>query len=109
MMKSTLSKTPLIALASLFLCAVAPQFALAESKAATEVVAALPTDGDFKKLDVNADNKVSLKEAVKDKALATNFDMTDANKDGNITHDEYASYKAAVKGIDTTPAATTTQ
>ncbi len=54
-----------------------------------------PTDADFKKLDGNADGKISLKEAVKDKTLATQFDLTDANHDGMLAADEYANYKAA--------------
>jgi hypothetical protein len=72
-------------LAGLFLC-LSAQTALAEA----------PADADFKKLDVNSDAKISLKEAVKDKTLATSFDMTDANKDGNISVEEYAGYKAAM-------------
>ena len=54
-----------------------------------------PADADFKKLDGNADGKISLKEAVKDKTLATQFDLTDANHDGMLAADEYANYKAA--------------
>jgi hypothetical protein len=102
MLNLTISKSPyykalaITSLASLFLCGVAPQLALAETNAPVKIAAAeAPADADFKKLDSNSDSKISLKEAVKDKALATNFDMTDANKDGNITAEEYASYKAA--------------
>ena len=62
---------------------------------ANMIVAEAPADADFKMLDVNSDQKISLKEAVKDKTLATSFDMTDMNKDGNITPDEYSSYKAS--------------
>jgi biopolymer transport protein ExbD len=58
-----------------------------------------PADADFTKLDVNADGKVSLKESVKDKSLAGSFDAVDANKDGSVTADEYAGYKAA-KSMD---------
>ena len=54
-----------------------------------------PADADFKKLDGNGDGKISLKEAVKDKTLATQFDLTDANHDGMLAADEYANYKAA--------------
>lgn len=64
-------------------------------------VAEAPADADFKMLDVNSDKKISLKEAVKDKSLATSFDMSDMNKDGNITPDEYSSYKAStMKSLD---------
>ena len=57
--------------------------------------AKLPVDADFKKLDVNGNAKISLKEAVKDKDLSLSFDMADTNKDGNIGSDEYANYKAS--------------
>ena len=108
MLKSNITKLPvktspvktlaITSLASLFLFGVAPQLALAETVAPDKLVAAeAPADADFKKLDSNSDAKISLKEAVKDKTLATGFDMTDANKDGNITADEYASYKAAMQ------------
>ena len=67
-----------------------------------------PSDEDFKKLDANKDGKVSLKEAVKDKNLAGQFDVTDANHDGMVSADEYANYKAvlAVKITETIPATT---
>lgn len=108
MLKSNITKLPvktspvktlaITSLASLFLFAVTPQMALAETVAPAKIVAAeAPADAEFKKLDSNSDAKISLKEAVKDKTLATGFDMTDANKDGNITADEYASYKAAMQ------------
>lgn len=66
-----------------------------------------PADEDFKKLDANKDSKVSLKEAVKDKTLAAQFDATDANHDGMISTDEFASYKAnvALKATDSAPVA----
>ena len=113
MLKSTISKLPLKAvtvttLASLFLFGATSQLALAETVAPAKIAAAeAPSDTDFKKLDLNSDAKISLKEAVKDKTLATSFDMTDVNKDGNITAEEYASYKAAthMNGSDAAPAA----
>ena len=55
-----------------------------------------PTDSDFKRLDSNGDGKLSLKEAVKDKALAAQFDAIDVNHDGMIALDEYAAYKATL-------------
>jgi uncharacterized lipoprotein YajG len=69
-------------------------------------LAKAPADDDFKKLDANKDGKISLKEAVKDKALASSFDAIDANHDGMVSADEYASYKAAlaVKSTEAVPA-----
>ena len=64
-----------------------------------------PIDPDFKRLDGNGDGKLSLKEAVKDKALATQFDATDANHDGMLAADEYANYKAASAIKSTEPSA----
>ena len=66
-----------------------------------------PADADFKRLDGNGDGKLSLKEAVKDKALATSFDATDINHDGMIAADEYASYKTAAAPKTTEPSAVT--
>lgn len=66
----------------------------ADAKPADAMIKA-PADEDFKKLDGNSDGKISLKEAVKDKSLATQFDLTDANHDGMLAADEYANYKAA--------------
>lgn len=57
--------------------------------------AKLPVDADFKKLDVNGNTKISLKEAVKDKDLSLSFDLADTNKDRNIGPDEYANYKTS--------------
>jgi|GEM_PF-536869 len=56
-----------------------------------------PVEADFKLLDVNNNYKISFKEAVKDKDLSVNFDAIDKNKDGNISPDEYSSYKASQK------------
>ena len=86
---------------------------VAEAKVAatseTDLSAKAPADEDFKKLDANKDGKVSLKEAVKDKALASQFDATDINHDGMVSADEYISFKAAsaAKITETAPAATT--
>lgn len=78
----------------------------AEIKAA-DPMAKAPSDADFKKLDGNSDGKISLKEAVKDKSLASAFDATDANHDGMIAADEYANYKAASAIKGTEPSAVT--
>ena len=64
---------------------------------AKAVIAKAPTDQDFKALDTNSDGKISLQEAVKDTALATQFNATDVNHDGAITADEYALYASNTK------------
>lgn len=61
-------------------------------------------DADFKKLDSNGNTKISLKEAVKDKDLSLNFDMTDANKDGNVSPEEFTTYKISKNLGATSPA-----
>lgn len=68
------------------------------------------SDTDFKKLDGNADQKISLKEAVKDKGLAAQFDANDANHDGTLSVDEFTAYKnsLASKSMDALPTATPT-
>lgn len=96
---STFNKASIALIAGISLISLAIPYAMAES-ASKNIVAEAPSDADFKKLDMNGDKKLSLKEAVKDKNLATSFDMTDMNKDGSITPDEYASYKASMKSLD---------
>jgi Ca2+-binding EF-hand superfamily protein len=65
-------------------------------------------DNGLKKLDVNQDGKISLKEAVKDKVLTSQFDATDTDHDGMVSTDEYANYKAtsSVKNTNTVVAPT---
>ena len=99
----SLKNIVLSALTTMFLFGATAQVIAAEAEkvaadAATKDMKA-PADADFTKLDVNADGKVSLKESVKDKSLSSSFDVVDANKDGSIAGDEYASYKAA-KSMD---------
>jgi Ca2+-binding EF-hand superfamily protein len=101
---SAFNKAALTLIASLSLISLAVPYAMADSKI-KEMVTETPVDMDFKKLDINSDKKLSLKEAVKDKALANRFDATDINKDGAITPDEYASYKAASMPANTPDAA----
>lgn len=78
--------------------------AFAETKAIDTNKADLATvkanEADFKKLDANADGKISLKEAVKDKALANVFDVTDSNHDGMVSMDEYLNYKSALTSMN---------
>lgn len=73
-----------------------------------EVITKAPVDPDFKKLDANSDGRISLKEAVKDRNLAFQFDATDANHDGMISADEYAGYKASLSAKSTDTATSVT-
>lgn len=91
---STFNKASIMVVTGICLASLTIPYAKAETKM-KDVTTEMPADADFKKLDVNSDKKISLKEAVKDKSLVTNFDMADMNKDGNIAPDEYASYKAS--------------
>lgn len=69
--------------------------AAGSTAAPTATQVAAPADADFKKLDGNADGKLSIKEAGKDKTLASVFEKVDANQDGMVSTDEYATYKVA--------------
>ncbi|HEY0563159.1 MAG TPA: EF-hand domain-containing protein [Methylophilus sp.] len=53
-------------------------------------------DVEFKKLDSNSDQKISQKEAIKDKSLSTQFDISDMNHDGALSLDEYVTFKTNV-------------
>jgi hypothetical protein len=79
-----------------------------DSSAKASVKATASVDDDFKKLDANKDGKVSLKEAVKDKALASQFDAVDINHDGMLSVDEFISFKTALstKALESAPAPT---
>lgn len=65
------------------------------------VIAKAPADQNFKALDINDDNKISLQEAVKETPLATQFNSIDVNHDGVITADEYALYASTAKEATT--------
>lgn len=79
---------------------------VAEAKPVEAKAAAITTpstvEADFKKLDSNSDLKISLKEAVKDKSLAAQFDASDANHDGMLSTEEYTTYKStmAIKPVE---------
>ena len=93
---STFNKAAILLIGSLSLVSLSVPYAMADSKT-KDMATEAPADADYKKLDVNSDHKISLKEAVKDKALASNFDATDANKDGSISAEEFAGYKASMQ------------
>ena len=96
---STFNKASIMLITGISIAALYIPLAIAaESK---EIVVKASTDADFKNMDVNSDKKISLKEAIKDKTLIASFDTTDMNKDGNITPNEYSSYKASsMKSLD---------
>ncbi len=100
---SAFNKAAVLLISSLSLVSLSVPYAMADSKT-KEMATEAPADADFKKLDVNSDHKISLKEAIKDKALAANFDAVDSNKDGSISAEEYAAYKSAMqaKALDST-------
>jgi hypothetical protein len=98
---STFNKASIMLITGISLAALYIPLTIAAD--AKEAAKETPADADFKKLDVNSDKKISLKEALKDIALAKSFDATDMNKDGSITPDEYANYKASnMKSLDGT-------
>ena len=114
---STFNKATIMLLTGISLASLVIPYSMADTRVnsvkviepnANVIVAEVPADSDFKKLDINSDKKISLKEAVKDKTLVTSFDMSDMNKDGNITPDEYSSYKAStMKNLEPPPASPT--
>ena len=57
---------------------------------ATLAADAKPT---FESVDKNGDGKISLAEASNDDALFVAFKSLDANKDGELTPEEFAKYK----------------
>lgn len=88
---------------------IAPAFAETKATDAKKVdsAAVKTADADFKKLDTNADGKISLKEAVKDKTLVNVFNVSDTNQDGMLTTDEYMNYKSALSTMTKENATTT--
>jgi len=69
--------------------------ALLASLGLLTATAALAADAkpSFESVDKNGDGKVSLAEASNDDALFVAFKSLDANKDGELTREEFAKYK----------------
>jgi hypothetical protein len=53
-------------------------------------------NAEFKKLDADKNEKLSLKEAAKDELLVKQFNEVDINHDSVLSADEYAYYKMAL-------------
>ncbi len=105
-MKPIINVVAVSSFAALLFCGIATQTATAETAASDKVmVAANTVDPDFEKLDVDANHKISLKEAAPDKVLSVNFDVVDANRDGGVSVEEYASYKASLASANSDGAA----
>jgi hypothetical protein len=63
-------------------------------------------DAEFKKFDLNNDEKISFREAVKNKIFSKQFVDADINQDGGVSKNEYAEYKTrltsnTVDGVET--------
>lgn len=56
-----------------------------------------PLSAEFKRLDLNSDNKLTQEEVLKDKDVGEHFAQADVNKDGFLNADEYANYKSSVQ------------
>lgn len=56
-----------------------------------------PLAAEFKKLDVNHDNKLSREEASHDQDLVGNFDRADTNADGALVASEYSTFKSSAQ------------
>jgi biopolymer transport protein ExbD len=83
------------AIFALLLMAGMTNVAMADATTATDTGTKASPDEQFRALDANKDGKISLKEAVKDKALTSQFESIDANHDGMISAEEYTSVKGA--------------
>jgi hypothetical protein len=76
---------------------------MADAKPAEKVDIPKPTtskaneiiNAEFKKLDVDKNEKLSLKEAAKDELLVKEFNEVDINHDSVISMDEFTYYKMA--------------
>jgi Ca2+-binding EF-hand superfamily protein len=53
--------------------------------------------GELRKLDTNGDKMISKAEAANHPMLSKNFDMIDANKDGQLTRNELQAFQKANK------------
>lgn len=55
---------------------------------------------EFRLLDANSDGKLSASEVKKDPIFDGGFGKADKNHDGNLSQDEYATYKSAAQQVE---------
>lgn len=68
-----------------------------QAYAGMEALNQSPLELEFKKLDVNHDDKLSSEEVARDKDFAGNFERADTNGDGVLIADEYGNFKSAAQ------------
>lgn len=56
-----------------------------------------PLETEFRKLDLNHDDRLSSEEVARDKDFAGNFARADTNGDGVLIADEYGNFKSAAQ------------
>jgi hyperosmotically inducible protein len=90
--KSIFGRTLQVALATAYVTAV-PAHAFGTGDDRVEA----PLYSEFKKLDRNADGKLTRKEILRDKDVAPHFAKADADKNGSLSASEYGDYKSGLQ------------
>lgn len=68
-----------------------------QAYAGTEALNQSPLEMEFKRLDINHDDRLSREELARDKDFAGNFERADTNSDGVLVADEYGNFKSAAQ------------